>query len=115
VTRIERQAESDDEVRSNIPPELVALFERVKRGIKASPCMSRTEAFLHYAEENPDDVLVATEDKTDALIRELEAQYNEARRSLRRPPPRRPRYGSARETGPTESPAASPCPVRRRV
>ena len=92
VTRIERQAESDDEVRSNIPPELVALFERVKRGIKASPRMSRTEAFLHYAEENPDDVLVATEDKTDALIRELEAQYSEARRSLRRPPPRRPRY-----------------------
>ncbi len=83
MTRIERQAESDDEVRSNIPPELVALFEHVKRGIKASPCMSRTEAFLHYAEENPDDVLVATEDKTDALIRELEAQYNvtAARRS----------------------------------
>jgi hypothetical protein len=91
VTRIERQAESDDEVRSNIPPELVALFERVKRGIKASPRMSRTEAFLHYAEENPDDVLAATDDKTDALIRELEAQHREARRSLRRPPPR-PRY-----------------------
>ena len=46
MTRIERQAESDDEVRSNIPPELVALFERVKRGIKASPRMSRTESFL---------------------------------------------------------------------
>ncbi len=46
LARIERQAESDDEVRSNIPPELVALFERVKRGIKASPRMSRTEAFL---------------------------------------------------------------------
>ena len=92
VTRIERQAESDDEVRSNIPPELVALFERVKRGIKASPRMSRTEAFLHYAEENPDEVLAAVDDKTDALIRELEAQHREARRSLRRPPPRRPRY-----------------------
>jgi hypothetical protein len=92
VTRIERQAESDDEVRSNIPPELVALFERVKRGIKASPRMSRTEAFLHYAEENPDDVLAAVDDKTDALIRELEAQHREARRSLRRPPPRPPRY-----------------------
>jgi hypothetical protein len=91
VTRIERQAESDDEVRSNIPPELVALFERVKRGIKASPRMSRTEAFLHYAEENPDDVLEAVDDKTDALIRELEGQYREARRSLRRPPSR-PRY-----------------------
>jgi hypothetical protein len=92
VTRIERQAESDDEVRSNIPPELVALFERVRRGIKASPRMSRTEAFLHYAEENPDDVLAAADDKTDALIRDLEAQHREARRSLRRPPPRPRRY-----------------------
>lgn len=88
VTPIERQAESDDEVRSNIPSELVALFERVKRGIKASPRMSRTEAFLHYAEENPDDVLAAVDDKTDALIRELEGLHREARRSLRRPPPR---------------------------
>jgi hypothetical protein len=91
VTRIERQAESDDEVRSNLPPELVALFERVKRGIKASPRMSRTESFLHYAEENPDEVLAAVDDKTDALIRVLEAQHREARRSLRRPPPR-PRH-----------------------
>ncbi len=47
---------------------------------------------MHYAEENPDDVLAATEDKTDALIRELEGQYREARRSLRRPPPRRAQY-----------------------
>jgi hypothetical protein len=92
VTRIERQSESDDEVRANIPPELVALFERVKRGIKASPRMSRTEAFLHYAEENPADVLDSMDDKTDALIRELEAQHKEARRSLRRPAPRRPQY-----------------------
>jgi hypothetical protein len=92
VTRSERRAESDDEVRSNIPPELVALFERVKRGIRASPRMSRTEAFLHFAEENPDDVLTAMDDKTDALVRELEAQHREARRSLRQPARRRPMY-----------------------
>lgn len=91
VTRIERQAESDDEVRGNIPSELVPLFERVKRGIKASPRMSRTEAFLKYAEEHPDEVLVAIDDKTDALIRELEEQERQARRDLRRGPPR-PRY-----------------------
>jgi integrase len=53
VTRIERQAESDDEVRGNVPPELVALFERVNRSNKASPRMSRTESFLKYAEEHP--------------------------------------------------------------
>jgi hypothetical protein len=64
----------------------------VKRGIKASPRMSRTEAFLHYAEENPDDVLASQDDRTDALIRDLERQEREARRELRRPPPRSPRY-----------------------
>ena len=54
--------------------------------------MSRTESFLRYAEENPDEVLAAVDDKTEALIRELEAQHVEARRSLRRPRPRRPQY-----------------------
>src|SRR4029453_1598704 len=39
---------------------------------------------LHYAEENPDEVLAAVDDKTEAVIRELEAQHKEARRSLRR-------------------------------
>lgn len=91
VTRIERQAESDDEVRGNIPPELLPLFERVKRGIKASPRMSRTEAFLQYAEEHPDEVLATVDDKTDALIRELEEQERQVRRNLRLGPPR-PRY-----------------------
>jgi hypothetical protein len=47
---------------------------------------------LHYAEFNPDEVLAAVDDKTDALIRELEAQHRAAHRSLRRPPPRAPRY-----------------------
>ena len=85
VTRIERQAESDDEVRVNIPPDLVPLFERVKRSIKASPRMSRTEAFLKYAEEHPEEVLEVIEDKTEAMIRELEAQHRDARRAARRP------------------------------
>jgi hypothetical protein len=46
---------------------------------------------LKYAEEHPEEVLLAIDDRTDALIRELEAQHREARRSLRRRPPR-PRY-----------------------
>jgi len=83
VTRVERRGESDDEVRANISSELLPLFERVKRLIKASPRMSRTEAFLQYAEEHPDEVLVAIDDKTDAVIRELERQERQARRGLR--------------------------------
>lgn len=70
----ERRQESDDEVRGNIPPELLYLFERVKRQIKGSAHMSRTEAFLHYAEDHPDEELAALEDRTDALIAELEAR-----------------------------------------
>src|SRR5712692_3912405 len=48
---------------------------------------------LPYAEENPDEVVAALEDKTEAVIRELEAQHKEARRSLRR---RRDREGHIR-------------------
>lgn len=68
----ERRQESDGEVRANIPPELAALFDRVKRQIKGSSRESRTEAFLRYAEEHPDEQWGALEDRTDEVIRELE-------------------------------------------
>ncbi len=69
------------------------LFERVKRGIKATPRMSRTEAFLQYAHENAEEVVAHIDDKTDALIRELEAKQREAARAARPTPKRaRPRY-----------------------
>ncbi len=89
VTYVERRTESDDEVRGNLPPDLVPLFERVKRGIKGSTRMSRTEAFLKYAEEHPDEVLELAEDKTDAIIRELERKEREAARALAKGPKRR--------------------------
>jgi len=73
-----RRDESDDEVRQNIPPELAFLFERVKRQIKGSARKTRTEEFLQYASEHPDEELAALEDKTDALIRELEARERRA-------------------------------------
>jgi hypothetical protein len=84
-TSRERRSESDDEVRANIPAELVALFERVKRGIKGSVRETRTEAFLRYAEEHPGEVLAAIDDKTDAVIRDLERQQREVTRQVRRP------------------------------
>jgi hypothetical protein len=39
---------------------------------------------LHDAEENPVEVVAALDEKTEAVIRELEAQYKEERPSLRR-------------------------------
>lgn len=82
--RLERQQESDDAVRGNIPPELVSLFERVKRHIRGGAHMSRTEAFLHYAEEHPGEVLVALEDKTEAMIRDLERRERVADKAARK-------------------------------
>jgi uncharacterized FlaG/YvyC family protein len=81
ATSRERRQESDDEVRQNIPEDLAPMFERVKRSIKGSARISRTEAFLQYAEEHPSEVLDAIDDKTDALIRELEAQQRRGRRN----------------------------------
>lgn len=82
--RGERREESDDEVAASLPPELLALWEREKRGIKASAHRSRLEAFLQYAEENPHEVLEAMGDRTDALVRELAEQERQARKELRR-------------------------------
>jgi hypothetical protein len=59
---IARVSESDDQVLQNIPPELVALWKRVKTGIKSGPNISRTEAFLKYAEEHPEEVYEAIGD-----------------------------------------------------
>jgi hypothetical protein len=86
-SRSERRGESDDEVRGNIPPEFVGLWERVKRRIRGSDRMTRTEAFLHYAHEHPSEVLEVLEDRTENLIRELEAKERAAARALRRKRP----------------------------
>ena len=80
-----RAQESDDEVLANIPPELVYLFERVKRQIKGADRLTRTEAFLQYAHDHPDEELAALEDRTDALIAELEARERGGRRRASNP------------------------------
>lgn len=87
-TAKERRGESDDAVRGNIPPELVSLFNRVRGRIKASDRLSRTEAFLHYAEEHPREVLAAVDDRTEAVIAELERDQRAATRAAKRPVPR---------------------------
>jgi hypothetical protein len=85
ATTAERRSESDDEVRGNLPAELVGLFDKVKRSIKAGPRETRTEAFLKYAEEHPSEYLESIDDKTEALIRDLERQQRDASRRTRNP------------------------------
>lgn len=98
VTRAERRGESDDEVTQNIPSELVGLFQRVKKRIKASARISRTEAFLKYAEEHPHEVFEVIEEKAERMIRDLERKHTEAEREMRRarkPLARTSRYSAA--------------------
>lgn len=73
----ERREESDDAVRANIPRHLLPYFERVKRGIKGSPRMSRTEEFLHLVHENEGsgDEWASLEDESDRKLREMLAKH----------------------------------------
>lgn len=84
VTAREQQAESDDRVRANIDPELLPVWEKVKRSIKGSPKMSRTEAFLHWVEENPGDAVAIQQDAADAELKRLLREQREAEREAKR-------------------------------
>jgi hypothetical protein len=84
ASRRERQSESDDEVRANISPDMVPLFEQVKHRIKAGPRASRTEVFLRYAEEHAGELVEAIEDVSEARLAELVAERERAERYARR-------------------------------
>lgn len=84
VTARERASESDDDVRQNIEPHLHGLFERVKRSIKGSPRKTRSEAFLEYVEAHPHEYLDAIDDKTRALVRELEQREKRLAKTSRK-------------------------------
>jgi hypothetical protein len=98
-TRRERRGESDEEVAGNIPPEFLSLWQRVKSRIRGSDRMTRTEAFMQYAHDHPAEVLTALDDRTEEVIRELEARERSTRRELRRGPPREV-YAAAAEMAP---------------
>lgn len=83
-TAKERRQEDDDTVRGNLPPELAGVFDRVKRSIKAGPRTTRTEAFLEWAQENPDDVLRHQQDDTDREVARLVAEHEQLSKQLRK-------------------------------
>jgi hypothetical protein len=85
VRKAERnRSESDDEVRSNIGPDLVPVFDVVKAKVRARPGMSRAEAFLHWAEENPDEIWALREDLAERKLRALIREEQRAARELRK-------------------------------
>jgi len=85
TTAVEARQESDDEVRTNIPSDILPLFERVKRSIKGSSRQSRTESMLAYAEEHPSEVVDAQEDLSRREIARLIREESALRRAMRSP------------------------------
>jgi hypothetical protein len=82
VSAAERKLESDSEVEHELPPELVAVWRRVKKQIKARPRMSRAESFLHWAEENPDEVHSVLYAQADRDVAKLIAEHEKIERRL---------------------------------
>lgn len=88
TTYKERAQESDDAVRSNLPRELRGVFDRVRRHIKGSRHRTRTEAFLEWAQEHPEDVLSYQGDDTDREVARLIAERQQYEKQLRKTAPR---------------------------
>jgi len=84
TTARERGQESDDEVRSNLDPELVPVFNKIRKHIKGSPRKSRTEAFLQWVEENTGDVFAIMQHNADRELAKLLAEEERAHRELKR-------------------------------
>lgn len=84
TTAAERRAEADDEVERNLPAELVPVFRAVKGKLRARPRMTRTEAFLHWAEENPDDVHAIIYDQAERDVARLVAEQERIAKRLRK-------------------------------
>ena len=83
TTARERAQEDDDAVRNNLPPELGPVFDKHRRSFKGSPRRSRTEAFLEWAEENPDEVLAVQQGEADRELKELLKQERSLGRNVR--------------------------------
>lgn len=81
----ERRQEDDDAVRRNLPAELAAVFDKHRRKFKGSPRRSRTEQFLEWAEENPDEVVAIQQAEADRALKELMKQQHELERTVRHP------------------------------
>lgn len=77
-----RKSESDDMVLAELPDDLHAVWNRHKRRFRGTEKWSRAEQFLHWVEENPDEVLrEQMADAEAATLKELQ-NLQRAERSL---------------------------------
>jgi len=84
ASKKEQEAESDDEVRSNLEPEMVPIFDAVRREIRARPGLSRTDAFLGWAEGNEGRIWELRDRAAAAQLRALELEHRKAEKELAR-------------------------------
>lgn len=81
----ERQQESDERVSNNLPPELRPLWQRFKGDFKNTKRATRTEAFLEWAEANPEEVIRMQSDQADREVERLVRQQEQLQRKLAKP------------------------------
>lgn len=84
TTRRERSQEDDDEVRNNLPAELVPVFNLVAKQIKPGPRRSRTEAFLEWAEAHPEEIYAVQQAEADQYLQKLLQEQREHARGMRK-------------------------------
>jgi len=86
MNRTERAEQSDDDVRANLPRELLAVWEARKSKTKATANASRTEVFTEWVSDHPADaarIAEAADSDISELIaeeRELTKEYERQRR-----------------------------------
>jgi hypothetical protein len=62
----------------------VPVFAAVRKQIKGGPRRTRTEAFLEWAEENPDEILAVQEAQAEQYLKELVKKQRELGRTVRK-------------------------------
>lgn len=80
-----RRIETDDEVKANVPVELHAVYDRVKRGLPRKERASRTEVFMEWVAEHADEVAAIQADEDFRALAELEREERRLARELRKP------------------------------
>lgn len=84
-SRREQRAESDGEVEGNLPPELVAVWRKVKRRVHAGPRSTRTEAFLQWVHDNSAEVARIRDQAIERDVERLIAAEQEQRERAEAP------------------------------
>ena len=83
-----RRGESDDEVRRNISEDLIPVFNEVRSSIGPIAGASRTEVFLQWVQEHPDDVQAIAQaqaaEAADQEIKELQKTERKLLSKLRK-------------------------------